>query len=105
MAALRVGDLDHARRRVNVNQAVAGVSHDRVYGTRKNHSRRRDFERAVRGLVSMHLKLALLSPHDLRHTAASLASSAGANVKAVLEHAGPQVRRNDAGCLPRPVRG
>ncbi len=52
MAALRVGDLDKARRRVIVNQAVAEVGRDLVYGTPKNHSRRRNFERAVRELVS-----------------------------------------------------
>ena len=124
MAALRVGDLDLARRRVNVNQAVAEVGRDLVYGTPKNHSRRsvpfpeflepslqdrilgkaedsfvftapaggalrnrnwrrRNFERAVRELVSAHPEVASLSPHDLRHTAASLAISTGANVKAV----------------------
>jgi integrase len=124
MAALRVGDLDMPRRRVNVNRAVAEVGRDLVYGTPKNHSRRsvpfpefleptlkdrikgktedsfvftapaggalrnrnwrrRNFERAVRELVAAHPEIAPLSPHDLRHTAASLAISAGANVKAV----------------------
>jgi integrase len=34
-------------------------------------------------MVEAHPEIARLSPHDLRHTAASLAISAGANVKAV----------------------
>lgn len=40
LAALRVGDVDFARRRINVNQAVTEVGRDLVYGTPKNHSRR-----------------------------------------------------------------
>ena len=50
---------------------------------RNRNWRRRNFERAVRELVAAHPEIASLSPHDLRHTAASLAISAGANVKAV----------------------
>lgn len=34
-------------------------------------------------MLELHPDLARLVPHDLRHTAASLAISAGANVKAV----------------------
>lgn len=45
--------------------------------------RRRSFDRAVLELVDAHPDLVPISPHDLRHTAASLAISAGANVKAV----------------------
>jgi integrase len=40
MAALRVRDLDTARRRVNVMRAVTDVYGELVYGTPKNHSRR-----------------------------------------------------------------
>jgi integrase len=124
MAALRIEDIDLERRRVNVNQAVAEIGRDLVYGTPKSHSRRsvpypkflqealevrtagrvrgsfvftapaggalrnrnwrrRNFERAVRELATKRSEVSSLSPHDLRHTAASLAISAGANVKAV----------------------
>jgi hypothetical protein len=41
--------------------------------------------------------------HDLRHTAASLSISAGANVKAVLDDVGTQVGGADSGYLCRPV--
>ena len=124
MAALRVGDLDIDKRRVNVEQAVTEVGRDFIYGTPKNHSRRsvpfpnflaemlrrhiggkgrerfiftapmggalsnrnwrrRNFERGMAELVEAHPELTPLTPHDLRHTAASLAISVGANVKAV----------------------
>jgi len=124
LAALRVGDVDILRRRLNVNQAVAEVGRELIYGSPKNHMRRsvpfpefiesslrdrvrdrdtanlvftapaggalrnrnwrrRNFERAVRELIIEYPTLKPFSPHDLRHTAASLAISAGANVKAV----------------------
>jgi integrase len=54
MAALRVQDFDMLRRRVNVD-----------------------------GLPEGRRVVPWITPHDLRHTAASLAVSAGANVKAV----------------------
>ena len=41
------------------------------------------FAGAVRRAQKIDLKLPRVTPHDLRHTAASLAVSAGANVKAV----------------------
>ncbi len=44
-----------------------------------------------------------LHPHELRHTAASLAVSAGANVKALQTHARAQQGEHDLGCLQRPV--
>jgi integrase len=50
---------------------------------RNRNWRRRNFERAVIELTTAHPELIIFSPHDLRHTAASLAISAGANVKAV----------------------
>jgi integrase len=46
----------------------------------------------------------VLTPHDLRHTAASLAVSAGANVKAVQRDARTRQGVHDAGRLRRPVR-
>ncbi len=51
IAALRVGDLDIARHRVNVNQSVVEVGRDLVYDSPKNHWRRRNFERGVLELV------------------------------------------------------
>jgi integrase len=45
---------------------------------RERNFRRRSFDRAVRAAG-----LEPLTPHDLRHTAVSLAISAGANVKSV----------------------
>lgn len=50
---------------------------------RGGNFRRRHFDPAVGGLMELDPEFPKLSPHDLRHTAASLAVSAGANVKAV----------------------
>jgi integrase len=124
MAALRVGDIELANLRLNIEQAVTEVGGNLVYGTPKNHSRRsvpfpffltaalerrslgkgradlvftapyggalsnqnwrrRNFNRAMAELIRRHPTLIPLTPHDLRHTAASLAISIGANVKAV----------------------
>ncbi|HYZ57475.1 MAG TPA: tyrosine-type recombinase/integrase [Streptosporangiaceae bacterium] len=119
MAALRVADLDLARRRVRVKASVSEVGGKLVWTSPKNHHSRtvplpasladrltelvkgkgrddlvftspaggvlrinnwrpRMFDRACAAAGIMGLR-----PHDLRHTAASLAVSAGANVKAV----------------------
>lgn len=124
MAALRVGDFDTLRRRVNVSRGVAEVKGALVWSTPKDHERRgvpypsilaeelaalmagkgrdelvftgaegavlrvstwrpRIMARAVRTIQETDPDFPTLSPHDLRHTAASLAISAGANVKAV----------------------
>ncbi|WP_166805565.1 tyrosine-type recombinase/integrase [Cryobacterium ruanii] len=45
----------------------------------------------------------LITPHDLRHTAASLAISAGANVKAVQGDARAFLRSDDTGYICRPL--
>jgi integrase len=50
---------------------------------RGNNFRKRAFNAAVEALQSVDLTAPGVTPHDLRHTAASLAISAGANVKAV----------------------
>ena len=50
---------------------------------RNKNFRARRFEPAMTKMLELHPDLARLVPHDLRHTAASLAISAGANVKAV----------------------
>lgn len=50
---------------------------------RVSNWRRRVFNKAVKRLVAKDATFPVVTPHDLRHTAASLAISAGANVKAV----------------------
>lgn len=50
---------------------------------RSGNFRRRQFATAVKACQSADLDFPDMSPHDLRHTAASLAVSSGANVKAV----------------------
>ncbi len=50
---------------------------------RNKNWRARKFEPAMTQMLELHPDLIRLTPHDLRHTAASLAISAGANVKAV----------------------
>jgi integrase len=61
--------------------------------------RRQVFDPAVRAA-----DLGTLTPHEHRHTAASLAISAGANVKSSATHAWTQVRCHDTGRVRRPVR-
>ena len=50
---------------------------------RNRNWRRRSFDPAMTELLEIYPTLTRLTIHDLRHTAASLAISAGANVKAV----------------------
>jgi integrase len=50
---------------------------------RNRNWRRRSFQPAMTQLLEEYPQLTRMTPHDLRHTAASLAISAGANVKAV----------------------
>ena len=50
---------------------------------RNSNYRARVFEPALRRCQSADDSFPSITPHDLRHTAASLAVSAGANVKAV----------------------
>jgi integrase len=123
MAALRVGDFDMLRRRVNVSRSVTEFN-GLVWSTPKNwerrsvpfppsladelaalmvgkgrddlvfssergevlrasNYRRRVFASAVEECRKADNTFPTITPHDLRHTAASLAVSAGANVKAV----------------------
>ncbi|MGJ4844834.1 tyrosine-type recombinase/integrase [Leifsonia sp. Le1] len=122
--ALRVRNIDLARRRVNVREAVAEVNGKHVLGSVKTHERRTVaypdfldadvaeackgngpdariwnadnggflrpghstsgwFAAAVRRSSAGDPEFRRVTPHDLRHTAASLAISAGANVKVV----------------------
>jgi integrase len=123
MAALRVGDFDMLRRRVNVSRSVTefnglvwstpkswerrsvpfpaaladelsapmvGKGRDALVFTntsggvlRASNYRKRFFAAAVSTCQKADESFPTVTPHDLRHTAASLAVSAGANVKAV----------------------
>lgn len=117
---LRVRDVDHVRRRINISVNAVEVGGEIVVGTPKTHKRRSvafpaflsealsagargkepdqllfsdaagsHLNRATRGerswFKSSLVKSGLepMTLHDLRHTAASLAISSGANVKAV----------------------
>lgn len=122
-AALRVRDVDLARRRIRVERSVVEVGGEMVFGTPKTHEkrtvpipefiakmiaqsmhgrgrddllfgnglapvrlnnwRRRDFQRALRACQSVDRAFPTVTVHDLRHTCASLAVSAGANIKAL----------------------
>ena len=64
---------------------VAGKSSDELVFTTKRGAvlRNLNFRRDVLDDAAESVGLAGLTPHELRHTAASLAVSAGANVKAV----------------------
>ncbi|MGN6446107.1 tyrosine-type recombinase/integrase [Amnibacterium sp.] len=124
MAALRVKNLDLAKRRIEVEEAVSEPRGQLIWGTPKTHERRsvpfpsllvgplsvraaekaredlvftgtdggvlrgtnfrpRFFEPALGRLRETDPDFPVITMHDLRHTAASLAISAGANVKAV----------------------
>ncbi|ORJ61152.1 tyrosine-type recombinase/integrase [Mycobacterium simiae] len=123
MAALRVGDFDMLRRRVNVSRSVTEFNglvwstpkswerrsvpfptalaaelsalmvgkgrEDLVFASqrgdvlRASNFRKRFFAAAVEKCKAADKAFPTITPHDLRHTAASLAVSAGANVKAV----------------------
>jgi integrase len=123
MAALRVGDFDMLRRRVNVSRSVTEFNglvwstpkswerrsvpfpaaltaelsalmvgkgrEDLVFASQRgdvlrvSNYRKRFFTAAVEKCQASDKTFPSITPHDLRHTAASLAVSAGANVKAV----------------------
>ena len=97
MAALRVCDFDMLRRRVNVSRSVTELSalmvckgrEDLVFASQRgdvlrvSNYRKRFFTAAVEKCQAVDKTFPTITPHDLRHTAANLAVSAGANVKAV----------------------
>jgi integrase len=66
--------------------------------------RNRIFRRAGFDRAAVAVGLDGLVPHELRHTAASLAVSSGANVKAVQRILGARLGGHDAGHLCRSVR-
>lgn len=88
---------DHEKRSVpfprfleqSMREATAGKrDEDLVFGDGRNHMRGPSsqdgwFAAAVKRARKADPSFKLVTPHDLRHTAASLAISAGANVKAV----------------------
>lgn len=129
-AALRVGRVDAARRRIRVEEAVTEIRGKLVSGTPKTHEARtvivpsyvvhrikplltdkdpddfvftaprggpvrvNNFRRRVFNPAAERIGIPDLVPHDLRDTAASLAISAGASIKAVqrmLGHASAKV--------------
>ena len=59
------------------------VAHEERTHMKKESGERSWFATAVRRAQSVEPSIPRLTPHDLRHTAASLAISSGANVKAV----------------------
>ena len=120
--ALRVRNVDLARRRLNIREGVTEVNGQHIQGGVKSHERRavaypdfldeavaaachgKDqeerlwsspsggflrpghsqqgwFAQAVKRAMDADARFRRVTPHDLRHTAASLAISAGANVK------------------------
>jgi len=122
--ALRVRNVDIAKRRIMIREAVAEVNGKHILGSVKTHERRivaypdfldaevselvrakgaddrlwsSDeggflrpgnsvngwFQSAVTRCQAADSDMARITPHDLRHTAASLAISAGANVKVI----------------------
>lgn len=122
--ALRVRNIDAAKRRLMIREAVAEVNGKHILGSVKSHERRvvaypdflekeivdacrakgaddrlwpaADggylragnsqngwFQAAVKRCMRVDPDMSRITPHDLRHTAASLAISAGANVKVV----------------------
>jgi integrase len=123
LAALRVGDFDMLRRRVNVSRSVTEFNglvwstpkswerrsvpfpsalaaelsalmvgkgrEDLVFASQRgdvlrvSNYRKRFFTSAVETCQAADKTFPTITPHDLRHTAASLAVSVGANVKAV----------------------
>ena len=71
---------------------------------RNSNWRARVFRPAVAKCQKADQTFPTITPHDLRHTAASLAVSAQANVKAVQRMLGQRKGVNDPGHLRRPLR-
>jgi integrase len=124
LAALRVRNVDVAKRRLHIVESVSEIGGTMAWGTpkngesrvvgfpaflaapieqrmagkhgndalftswqgqplRNNNFRHRVFDPTLKAVRAQHPGFPIITPHDLRHTAASLAVSAGANVKAV----------------------
>ena len=89
LVALTACRIDLARRRIEVVEAITDVHGRVVIGTTKTHQRRSvPIPRFLADELADHLAGKapgdlVLTPHELRHTAASLAIAAGANVKGV----------------------
>lgn len=63
-----------------------------------------NFRRDVFDPTATAVGLDGLTPHELRHTAASLAVIAGANAKSGPENARSRIGRRDLGCVLRSLR-
>jgi integrase len=74
-------DMVHARQEGKSDGDILFDNGGQVF--RNASFRRRFFDRAVEQMKAEDPRFPTVTPHDLRHTAASLAVSAGANVKAV----------------------
>lgn len=124
LAALKVGRVDHVRRRAMVAESVTEVNGELVWGNPKTHERRavplprflagevapllngraagdlvftapqggvlrvRNFRRGVFDRAVREVGPDGFHPHELRHTAASLAIASGADVKVVQQMLG-----------------
>ncbi len=108
MSALKVARLDLRRNRAIIAESVTPIAgQGLVWGMPKTHQRRevplpkflaaelhapRGRQEArrpgVRGLAARAIGLPDLHPHELRHTAASLAIASGADVKVVQQMLG-----------------
>lgn len=71
------------RRLIKDRPESAFVWGEDLYPIRRPHAEYSWFASAVKACMAADAKFPRVTPHDLRHTAASLAVSAGANVKAV----------------------
>lgn len=101
LSALRVRRLDLMRRRAEIVEAVAEVGGRAVFSTPKSHQvrsvpipprggllRLQNFRHTVFDRAARAAALDGLTPHSLRHTAASLAITSGADVKVVQQMLG-----------------
>ena len=69
-------------------------------GARGQVLRPQGFQRAALNAAAKQIDVPGFHPHELRHTAASLAIASGADIKVVQQMLGPQIRHDDA----RPLR-
>jgi integrase len=81
MATVAPGDDADSRKTITDGTKFEGTSNFRSNSS--TNWRARVFEPAVTACQKAEESFPSITPHDLRHTAASLAISAGANVKAV----------------------
>jgi integrase len=91
--ALSVADVEFLKRRISVRRNAVQVGQDFEVGPDEGYLKRPSYEGWFNRAVE-RANVQTVTPHDLRHTCASLAISAGANVLAVsrmLGHKDPSV--------------